>query len=74
MRIDKINYQCDDCPEKAVFRSRKKALAAGWAVGRDYKNCYCPACAPNHRHGNATNKQPCGELPNGWQQLKIDNL
>lgn len=75
MRVDKINYTCDDCGKvHAVFRSRKKALAAGWAVGRDYKICYCPDCAPFHRFGNATNKQPCGTLPPGFEQLKIENL
>ena len=45
------NYLCDDCRKVLeVFKSHKAAIAAGWAVSRDYKNCYCPHCAPKHRH------------------------
>lgn len=67
-------YKCDDCGTCGEFSSYVLARAAGWAVSKDYKNCYCPACAPNHRRGNAANKQTCGTLPPGWEQLKIENL
>lgn len=45
------NYLCDDC-QKAVerFTSHKAAIAAGWAVSRDYTKCYCPSCAPFRRN------------------------
>lgn len=48
---DGRNYVCDDC-KNAVgkFGSIKAAIAAGWAVSRDYRRCYCPDCAPRHRH------------------------
>ena len=65
-------YVCDDCGRTSAFTSYKKARAVGWAVSKDYKNCYCPACAPAHRRGKATEKN--GEappLPSGWEQLKI---
>lgn len=45
------NYVCDDCSRKAAkFKSHRAAKAAGWAVSRDYTKCYCPSCAPEHRH------------------------
>lgn len=73
MRID-INYTCDDCHEKAVFRSYKKARAANWAISKDYKNCYCPECAPAHRLGGANGKRSPSKswLPNGFEQLSIE--
>lgn len=57
MAISKIRYQdgrtylCDDC-KKSVgkFQNYPEAGAAGWAVSRDRKKCYCPTCAPDHRH------------------------
>lgn len=55
MRIG-IIYICDDCREQAAFRSYKKARAAGWALAADYKNCYCPKCAPPHRLGGANGR------------------
>ncbi|MDE7181505.1 MAG: hypothetical protein K2O41_00550 [Clostridia bacterium] len=75
MRND-INYTCDDCHETAVFRSYKKARAAGWAISKDYKNCYCPECAPAHRLGGANGKRttPRQWLPEGFEQLKIEGV
>lgn len=73
MRID-INYDCDDCHVTAVFKSYKKARAAGWAVGGNYENCYCPECAPPHRLGAAKKKNnpPKPWLPDGFEQLSIE--
>lgn len=55
--IGKINYEdgrtyiCDDCRKNVCkFKSHKAAIAAGWAISRDYTKCYCPDCAPYHRH------------------------
>lgn len=72
MRIE-VNYECDDCHEKAVFKSRKKALNAGWAVAGNYKNCWCPMCAPQHRVGNAK-KANTPKLASGGQQLGIEGI
>ena len=48
---DGRNYICDDCKNAmAKFSSMKAAIASGWAVSRNYKRCYCPDCAPRHRH------------------------
>lgn len=73
MRED-INYTCDDCGIKAVFKSYKKARAAGWALSGNYKNCYCPECAPPHRLGGANGKSvpPKHWLPDGFEQIKLD--
>lgn len=73
MRIN-INYTCDDCHVKAVFKSYKKARADGWAVAGNYKNCYCPECAPPHRLGGAKGKStaPRRWLPEGYEQIKLD--
>lgn len=43
-------YVCDECASEKTFKSIKKARSAGWAISRDYKRCYCPNCAPRHRH------------------------
>ena len=52
-------YCCDDCQKNVgKFKSHKAAMAGGWAISRDYSKCYCPDCAPNHRHvGRAGAKQ-----------------
>lgn len=70
------NYICDDCGRDSKFTSYIKARAAGWAVSKDYKHCYCPIHAPDHRRGNAANKndEPPQWLPPGFEQLKIENL
>ena len=48
---DGRNYICDACGGNIKkFKSKKEARAAGWAISRDCKNCYCPDCAPRHRH------------------------
>ena len=69
-------YCCDDCKNNTEwFSNRDKALAAGWAVGRyspKGRKCYCPACAPNHRHVGCKGAPP--SLPACCKQLKIDNL
>lgn len=70
-------YVCDecDCGEKAEFSSYIKARAAGWAVAKDYSNCYCPKHAPAHRRGGANKKQNTqAALPTGCQQLSLGDL
>lgn len=67
-------YICDDCKVKGEFSSYKKARAGGWAVAKDYTKCYCPKCAPDHRHGGASNKNTVVTLPPAGEQLSIDNL
>lgn len=71
MRTD-VNYTCDDCHVTAVFRSYLKARAADWAISKDYKNCYCPECAPAHRLGGANGKTAKHWLPKGFEQLSIE--
>ena len=45
------NYLCDDCKKEVQqFKSLMRARAAGWAISRDRKNCFCPKCAPRHRN------------------------
>lgn len=73
-------YKCDDCGAEAEFTSYKLARTVGkWAVSKDYKNCYCPDCAPDHRKGGANNpkkKQPKatpeGQPAKGFVQVKIE--
>lgn len=55
------SYSCDNCHTMAIYRSYKAARSDGWAVSKDYKHCYCPKCASNHRYGNATNMNHIGE-------------
>ncbi len=77
MRLPKT-YICDDCKTSAEFSSYLKARAALWAISKDYKNCYCPECAPAHRLGGANGKRntkhakPTFHLPKGFEQLKMD--
>ncbi len=55
---DGIQYKCDEktgCSCAAVFKSYKKARAAGWSLAKDYKTCYCPKHAAAHQKGNARN-------------------
>lgn len=76
MRVDKINYTCDDCKNvHTTFKSRNAALAAGWAVARDYTKCYCPTCAPSHRLGGANGKHKRPQqlrLPKGYEQITLE--
>lgn len=44
------NYICEDCRTIERFKSILAAKAAGWGISRDYRRCYCPDCAPRHRH------------------------
>lgn len=64
-------YICDDCVREDEFTSYVKARSADWAISKDYKKCYCPNCAPDHRLGAANN---AGDFPKGWEQLKIENI
>lgn len=43
-------FQCDDCNLIQYIISPKQARKNGWAISKDYKKCYCPKCAPAHRH------------------------
>jgi len=77
---DGRNYICDDCKkEVARFKNYSGAISAKWAVSRDRKKCYCPACAPNHRHTGRTGAplppiaQPTW-VPAGWKQETIEGL
>lgn len=65
-------YICDDCGREDEFTSYIKARKASWAVAKDYSKCYCPNCAPDHRRGGANSKKELSELPQGWQQLKLE--
>lgn len=47
---DGRNYLCDDCNRLEKFQSIEAARAAGWAIARNRKNCYCPDCAPARRN------------------------
>ena len=47
---DGRNYICEDCRTIERFKSILAAKAAGWGISRDYRRCYCPDCAPRHRH------------------------
>lgn len=47
---DGRDYTCNDCGKAARFKSHKAAKAVGWAVARNYINCYCPDCAPARRN------------------------
>lgn len=49
--VEKLyRFACDDC-KKVVkeYPSKKAGQDMGWAVARNGKTCYCPACAPYHR-------------------------
>lgn len=65
-------YICDDCGREDEFASYIKARSAGWAVAKDYAKCYCPSCAPKHRRGGAMTRRKQTELPQDWEQLRID--
>ena len=44
-------YVCDGCKKTADrFKSYEAAKKADWAIGRGRKTCFCPNCAPRHRH------------------------
>lgn len=74
MRAEAKVYTCDDCGTRGEFTSYLKARAAEWAISKDYKNCYCPECAPAHRLGGANGKTnaPRQLLPDGYEQIKLD--
>ncbi len=48
---------CVDCATVREYPNKDAAQAYGWAISRDGKKCYCPACACKHRVV-------------GWQDLK----
>ena len=62
-------YICCDCGREDVFGGYRQARAAGWAISKDYKNCYCPNCAPDHRRGQAAakNNEIVSELYEGLE-------
>lgn len=73
---DGRNFVCDECEKKVKrFTNYAAAIAEGWAVSRDRKKCYCPACAPNHRNtgrGGAAVVIPQPEwVPAGMKQETI---
>ncbi len=75
---DGRTYTCDDCRNDAAkFTNTKRAQSAGWAVAKGRKNCYCPKCAPKHRHTGCKGaplppaRQP-DWLPAGYIQTEID--
>lgn len=46
-------FFCDDCGKNEEFSSIASFASVrkfGWAISKDYKKCYCPICAPKHRH------------------------
>ncbi len=44
-------YDCDDCKSRTGgFKNDKEAREAGWVISHDRQKCYCPSCAPNHKH------------------------
>ena len=77
--IDKIifpdgrDYGCDDCKNViGRFKNEDEACAKGWAVANGRKKCYCPKCAPKHRHvGRKGAPLP---LPKDWEQLGIEGI
>ena len=40
-------FRCDDCNYRTEFISVASAREHGWAVAKNYRNCYCPKCARN---------------------------
>ena len=45
--IRKINFfKCDSCGKEAEFSlvNNREVRKYGWAISKDYKRCYCPAC------------------------------
>lgn len=42
--------KCDDCGVTGYFHSDAGMYVLGWAIARNRLNCYCPKCAPLHRH------------------------
>lgn len=70
------NYICADCGREGEFNGYRQARAAHWAISKHYTKCYCPLCAPEHRRGKAADKnfETVTPLPNGREQIKIENL
>ena len=57
--INRYFFQCDDCNQTAEYFSVKSARKHGWAVAKNYKNCYCPKCAPSHRNTGRNGVRRC---------------
>lgn len=72
--------KCKDCDAKATFTARTlrsyydKARDNGWAISADYVNKWCPNCAPLHRHVGRNGSRSRADIPDNWNQLKIENL
>ena len=48
--IEKLyRFSCVECPTVKLYSDRAEARSWGWAIARDKKTCYCPACALKHR-------------------------
>lgn len=44
-------FVCEDCFADELFIGGiAQARRAGWAVGRNRQDCYCPKCAPARRN------------------------
>ena len=50
MQKGMIIARCDDCGFTGYFHSDAGMYVLGWAIARNRLNCYCPKCAPSHRH------------------------
>ena len=45
--VKKTNFfKCDCCGKEAEFTlpNNRAVRKYGWAISKDYKNCYCPDC------------------------------
>lgn len=74
---DGRDYTCDDCKKvTARFISIDVARKqGGWCVVRGRDDCYCPSCAPRHRHvGRGGAKNHKSQLPKGWAQPSLLEL
>lgn len=47
-------FTCDKCgyTEGLNVKNGKRAREYGWAISKDYRKCYCPACADKMRKKN----------------------
>lgn len=43
-------FTCEDCKLESDYDDKDKARKSGWAIARDGRTCYCPACAFKHRN------------------------
>ncbi len=50
-------FTCADCGLEVIHQDRDAARKRGWAIARDGKTCYCPACALKHRNAGRKSAQ-----------------